>query len=383
MSLGLLHQVGHNAIWNVKSFEDENCGDGLILSPLHQAKDTVENLSDGTRAASIFDAQFYLPNSRKKKLLSYPFFPEQLAGGFQTASFGNHALELATQCVDFQVENGFRKIVIPTRFIDEMYPDYFEMHQAFTVDAFIEAADNRPLCLALAVKTAMIKHAGWRRNLLDWITSFPEVDELYLMYENVRTSKQVHDEEFLVESLRFFRDVMQTDLKLTIGYTNTEGLLFSVAGNPNITMGAFENTRIFSLDKFIETEGERRGPKARIFLSGLLNWIQFEDARQIQTRAPEIWQRIYSPTAWADQALQQAVEPTFNQQPLYRHYFLNMNSEINYLKNMTLQERKSYLVDKIDHALAMYRDINSRGIQLERHGQASHLVGWRNALLNF
>ena len=68
MSLGLLHQVGHNSNWNVESFENDSCGDGLILSPLHQAMTTVERLSAGTRAASIFDPQFYLPNSRKPGL---------------------------------------------------------------------------------------------------------------------------------------------------------------------------------------------------------------------------------------------------------------------------------------------------------------------------
>jgi hypothetical protein len=80
MALGLLHQVGHNSNWNVESFQTDGCGDGLILSPLHQAKATVEKLPPATRAASMFDPQFYLPSSRKPKLLTYPFFPEQVDG---------------------------------------------------------------------------------------------------------------------------------------------------------------------------------------------------------------------------------------------------------------------------------------------------------------
>ncbi len=87
MTLRLLHQVGHNSNWNIESFEIDYCGDGLILSPLHQAIGTVERLRVETRAASIFDPQFYLPSSRKTKLLSYPFFPEQVDGGFQTSTF--------------------------------------------------------------------------------------------------------------------------------------------------------------------------------------------------------------------------------------------------------------------------------------------------------
>lgn len=382
MPLGLLHQVGHNANWNIESFQNENCGDGLILSPLHQAQPTVVKLDPATRAASLFDPQFYLPNSRKRKLLSYPFFPEQVDGGFQTGTFAEHTAQIASACVDFQVQQGFRKVVVPTRFLDEMYPEYFEMQGEFSVNSFIAASGNRPLCLSLAIKASMIRHASWRKMLLDWITSFHQVDELYLMYEHVRDTKQIQDSEFICEALRFFREVMDTGLKLTIGYTNTEGLLYTTAGDPNITMGAFENTRIFSVDKFVESDSERRGPKARIYLAGLLNWVQFEDAKRIRDLAPDVWKRVYAPTDWAEQALIQPVEPTFNQPALYKHYFLNMQAHVNELRGITPSDRRKLLLERVDDALASYRALSTR-VQLERHGQASHLAGWREALRTF
>lgn len=382
MPLGLLHQVGHNSNWNVESFERESCGDGLILSPLHQARATVERLSASTRAASIFDPQFYLPNSRKQKLQTYSFFPEQVDGGFQTSTFAAHAPAVARDCIDFQIEQGFRKIVVPTRFLSQPFPDYFDLHNAFTVDAFMEHAGDRSLCLSLAVTAPMIQHPAWRQSLLNWITSFPAVDEVYLMYEHVRDYKQVQDGEFLRDCLRFFSDVLSTGLALTVGYTNTEGLLFSASGDLNITMGSFENTRIFSVDKFVESEGDRRGPKARIYLAGLLNWVQFEDAKRIRQLAPRIWNRVYVPTQWADDALAQAVEPTFNQPALYKHYFLNMNHQINALRQVAASDRRRYLFDRVEEAMAAYRDLPP-GLQLEKHGGATHLHGWRAALQTF
>lgn len=382
MPLGLHHQVGHNAVWNMESFQREHCGDGLILSPLHQALPTVKSIDLATRAASLFDPQFYLPTSRKRKLLSYPFFPEQVEGGFQTGTFAEHAALVARSCVDFQVEQGFRKVVVPTRFLDEMYPEYFEMQGEFSVNAFIEAAGIQPLCLSLAVKASMIRHASWRRMLLDWVTSFHQVDELYLMYEHVRDTKQIQDPEFLREALRFFREVMATGLKLTIGYTNTEGLLYSTIGDPNITMGTFENTRIFSVDKFVESDGERRGPRARIYLAGLMNWVQFEDAKRIRDLAPEVWRQVYFPTDWAEQALAQPIDPTFNQPALYKHYFLNMQEHVDELRSMTLSERRHLLQERVAGALRMYRALEPR-VQLERHGQAGHLAAWQQALQTF
>lgn len=382
MSLGLLHQVGHNSNWNVESFENDLCGDGLILSPLHQAMEKVEQLSAATRAASIFDPQFYLPNSRKPKLQTYPFFPEQVDGGFQTSTFAPHASAVARDCIDFQVAQGFRKIVIPTRFISQPFPDYFDQHNAFTVNAFMEHAGDRSLCLSLAITAPMIQHAAWRQSLLNWITSFPAVDEVYLMYEHVRDYKQIQDGEFLRDCLRFFSDLMTTGLSLTVGYTNTEGLLFAAAGNLNITMGSFENTRIFSIDKFLQSEGERRGPKARIYLSGLMNWVQFEDAKRIRMQAPHVWSRVYSPTEQAEGALAQSVEPTFNQAPLYKHYFLNMNQQLSELRQISVSNRRRFLLERVETAIDAYSELGS-GLLLEKHGRGQHLYGWRTALQTF
>lgn len=380
MALGLLHQVGHNSKWNVESFENDGCGDGLILSPLHQAKGTVEKLTAEARAASIFDPQFYLPNSRKTKLLSYPFFPEQVDGGFQTSNFLAHVPEVAKSCIDFQVAQGFRKVVVPTRYINQMYPSYFAQQNQFTVDAFMEYAGNRPLCLSVALTAPMIQDAEWRERVLNWITSFPDVDEVYIMYEHERSTKQVGDAKFLVDCMTFCSDIMNTGLTVTLGYTNTEGLLYTAAGDLTITMGAFENTRIFSVDKFLESEGERRGPKARIYLPGLFNWVQFEDAKRIRSGAPEVWKQVYESTEWAEDALRREVEPTFNQSPLYKHYFRNMQDHIDELRPLKASDRRKLLLSKIASAIEAYRELNHLGIGLEKHGQGNHLVEWQNAL---
>lgn len=380
MALRLLHQVGHNSRWNVESFETDGCGDGLILSPLHQAMGTIERLPVETRAASIFDPQFYLPNSRKTKLLSYPFFPEQVDGGFQTSTFIAHVSEVAKSCIDFQVAQGFRKVVVPTRYINQMYPSYFTQQNQFTVDAFMEHAGSRPLCLSVALTAPMIQDQEWRERLLNWITSFPDVDEVYIMYEHERGTKQIQDARFLIDCMTFCSDIMNTGLAVTLGYTNTEGLLYTVVGDLNITMGAFENTRMFSVDKFLESEGERRGPKARIYLPGLFNWVQFEDAKRIRDGAPGVWQQVYQPTDWAEEALRREVEPTFNQSPLYKHYFRNMQDHMNELRPLTARERRQLLLAKIATGMGAYRELHYRGIGLEKHGQGGHLLEWQNAL---
>lgn len=381
MALHILHQVGHNSNWNVESFEQENCGHGLILSPLHQNISTVERLSPETRASSMFDPQFYLPSSRKVKLQTYPFFPEVVDGGFQTSTFATYAAGIAESCIAFQEQMGFRTIVVPTRFLNELYTDYFERQRRFTVDAFMEAAGTKAVCLSIAVTAAMIEDEGFRTRLLNWVTSYPNVDEIYLMYQHERDSKQIQDAAFLNSCNSFFGEVIGSGLKLTVGYTNVEGLLFATNADLNVSMGSFENTRMFSVDKFLESEGERRGPKARIYLSGLLNWVQFQDAKTIQQRRPDIWEAIYEPTPWADSVLRLTGEPTFNQSQLYKHFFLNMDDHIERISPMNFQERRIDMLQRLQNAQNLYSQIQASGIELEKHGRGGHINAWLETLM--
>ena len=100
----LLHQCGHCTTWNLAAFDQDDCGDGLIFSPVHESRARLEALPPEMRKVSFFDPQYYLPNSQKSKLHSYDFFPEVIAAGFSTADYYLVALKSARLCIEFQVE---------------------------------------------------------------------------------------------------------------------------------------------------------------------------------------------------------------------------------------------------------------------------------------
>lgn len=384
MTIRVYHQNGHNTTWNVESFEKEKCGDGLILSPVHQGQSSIERLSTATRSASIFDPQFYLPSSQKPKLLQYGFFPEAITeGGFSTTSFEANVKASAEQCVAFQRAMGFRRITVPTRFLDQMFSNYVDRQKAFCVDAFMNhISPDEEVCLSVAVTATMLEDEGFRTKLLSWITSYANVHELYLIYSAPRETKQIHDADLLIACHRLGEEMQGIGLELTWGHQNTEALLSTAQGQIGVTMGSFENTRIFSTDKFVVTDENRRGPKARVFLKGLLNWVQFEQAREIRKSLPKIWDDIYQPTVHAEQSFAQVLEPTFNQPQLYKHYFLNINEEMKVISSIPVDSRKAYLRERIERAQAFYAQIG-RTIQLEKHGQGTHLVPWLKAVDKF
>lgn len=364
--------------------EDDGVGEGLIISPVHEKSARVSGFPDSLRKQSLFDPQYYLPNSQKAKLNSYLFFPEAITSGFNTVDFSLQALESAKLCVEYQIAHGFDRIVIPARFFSQMVSDYTQQQETYSVIPFIKEITRqkikRPVLLTLPLTSHMVEDATYRTNLLNWVTSFPEIDGIYLIVENDRTSKQITSETFLFEMLVLLTEIKEAGLDVVLGYTNTESLIYLISGDIDITMGAYENTRMFSLDKFIDSDEDRRGPRARIYLPGLLNWIQFGQAKQLRSSSRNLWSSAYEFTKYADAALKQLREPSFNQSPLYKHYFICFSSQVDQLRPLSRLDRYKKLVSWIKAAISLNEGIAEIPLDLERHGSGEHLQAWLDAI---
>ena len=388
MKLGLFHQVGHNSNWNIESLTEDNCGDGLILSPVNQSMRAVEKLKDTVKSKSFFDPQFYLPSSKKSKLSTYPFFPETIADGFSTTDFLSVADESAKQCVAFQINQRFKAVIIPARFFDQMYPDYTDRQDAMTVKPFIKSIrkyrTRPPVFLTLPVTSHMVQHADYRTMLLNWVTSFPEVDGIYVIFNHERSTKQIQDADFLVNLLHFLSEIKQADLQLLVGCLNTESLLLGLLGDIDVAFGTFENTRRFSIDKFVKSDEDIRGPRPRIYLNGLLNWVRFDQAKLIKKNAPELWSKIYQPTTYAEHVFAAAVEPHFTQPHLYKHHLLTLASQFDELK---AEANYSGVLKKLNKWLSEakenYAEIAEIPIELDVHGGDGHITPWVQAIKTY
>lgn len=386
MGIKVYHQVGHFPTWNVSSFDTDGCGDGLILSPVHQPMAALMRLPDTLKRRSLFDPQYYLPNSPKVKLATYPFFPEQITGGFATKDFPLVALESATKCVAFQIEQDFEAVVIPARFMDQMAPRYFDRQEEYTVVPFLKALSDlgtsKPVYLTLPLTSAMLEDADFRTQLLNWVTGFAEISGIYILVNDDRTAKQIQSNSLLCAYMSFMSELSGASLRVVAGHLNSESVLFSVIEGVILTFGSFENTRMFSLEKFIESEEERRAPKPRIYLPALLNWLQFDQAMQIRSDAPKLWDKIYSPSRHGNDVISASatVEPYFNQPGLYKHHFVCMHEQLKSLGAMSVQNRFVAVRTAIKSAIALYKEIEDMPLDLDSHGSGGHLQAWLDAL---
>lgn len=384
MTIKLYHQAGHNTSWNIESLTEDSCGDGIIFSPVHFSASQLEKVSGSIKKKSIFDPQYYLPNSQKQKLNTYDFFPETLMGGFSTTSFASMALKSAEMCVKFQIQQEFEKIIIPARYFSQMDPDYTDKQDTYTVHPFLKVistlGSDKSIYLTLPLTSHMVEHATYRTRILNWVTGFSDIQGVYLIVDFERNTKQVQSKEFLYSLMEFVKELRDADLEVLVGYLNTEGLLLSLIEGCQFTFGTFENTRIFSIDKFLVSDEERRGPKARMYLTGLLNWVQYSQAKEIMADNPDVWTQIYQSTKHGDAALKATVVPTFNQPGLYKHHFLCFQSQVDELAKNDLIGRFNILKDWIKSAMEYYKKIENMPMDIEKHGNGDHLQHWLDAI---
>ena len=378
----LLHQCGHNTTWNIESYRDDNCGDGLIFSPVHEKRGRMDKFPVSIRRVSVFDPQYYLPNSQKAKLHSYDFFPEVISSGFSTLNYTMVARKSAEKCISYQLEQEFDRLVIPARHFEQMHPDYTDKQEAYTVAPFLHELGRRKskkkVSLTLPLTSHMIEDVSYRTAILNWVTKFSEISGLYIIVECERNTKQIASESFLDAMLLMLTEIKRAALDLVIGYTNTEALLYSLTGDVDVTFGAYENTRMFSIDKFLVNDEIRLGPKPRIYLPGLLNWVQFDQAAELRKSSKSLWKKVYEPTAWSEEVFEMAAEPHFSQPALYKHHFHCFSRQVS--EPMSRKDRYTTVRGWVKNAINLYDEISEIPIDFERHGSNAHLQPWLNVI---
>jgi hypothetical protein len=328
-----------------------------------------------------------MPNSQKTKLKSYDFFPESIMNGFDTTDYQAIAHESAKLCVEFQIAQDFQAMIIPCRFYEDLLTDFIERQKVFTVDPFLNALTHsgtkKDIYISLSLTAPMLMDQRYRTDILNWVTSYQEIDGVYLQVDFGERLKQVQDYGKLNSYIEFVGELVDADLEVICGYMNVEGLLTSVLDINAVTMGAYENTRMFSIDKFLVNDTITMGPAPRIYLPNLLNWIRYDTAVEIKEDFPGLWDKIYTPTKYSEAVLTDLRKPHFSQSPLYKHYFLLINEQYKKLSDLTKEDRVTTLMGDVATANQLYGELASNGVLFfDNNCKGDHLIIWNRILRN-
>ena len=382
----LLHQLGFRFNWNISSCTEENTGSGTIIGPRYMSPKNIEAIPKELKKTSFFDPQFFLPNSAVGKLSEYAFFPHVLAEGFITSEWDEStSFDCAHGCVEFQTKHEFSGIIIPGRFYEGMPSNFIQNQEQQFVIPFLEAIEvistvKAPVYLQVIVTDQMIKDDDYRSDLLNWITSYPEIDGIYLIYHIPNRPKQITDINFIVKLLEFISVIKAADMAVMVGYTNIEAILLTCAGADSITMGSYENLRMFSLKSFEDREPTpMRGPTPRVYIPKLLQWIDYQYIGAIDGVVDDLDEYIEDNNHRIDM-FEPAYQWHFGKPHPYLHYFSSFSAQISNISAVPSSSIVAHVISECENAINEFANLRSNGIVFADDSGGNHISSWITAL---
>jgi hypothetical protein len=373
------HQTGHRFGWNIDSFIDDKTGSGLIFSPVNIDSKKLLNIPNEIKKVSFFDPQLYLPKESKGKLHTYNYFPTNIKNDFQTSDFDTIKYEIAQQCIDFQVENNFRYIVIPSRYYDTIPTDYDKKIVRYFLEPFLKyylsSNINKEILLTLIVSQSQIINDDYRNDLLNWLTGIQGINGVYLIFKNNFQTKLIKDSNYLFKVLVFIDALKRNDFLVHIGYTDIEAILYSIANPDSVSMGSYDNLRRFGVKRFTQTEGKpQRPPNPRLYSRQLFQFIEYGWVGAIKNLFSD-WKLIFEDSKYHPLMFKPDYNWHFSKPETYKHFFLVFSSQASKL-SVYKNDRVDYLKDEFKNSLRIFKELEKAGIPLDDRNDGSHLNIW-------
>lgn len=385
MKFEIYHQLGFRDNWNIESIQNDNTGDGIIISPRSRSKQRVENLEEKIKNKAIFDPQILIPSQINKNMSTYDFYPCVLMSeGFDTTKFMEFSSECADKCIDFQVKNNFKFLVIPSRYYDGLPPvsNFINFQTNQYIKPFLEAIKKQGLqkdvIVQLILNGNMIKNEEYASELLNWITGIGEINGVYLIIEISPRNKQISDPDFLFELLKFINALSLNEIKVILGYLNTESILLSIANPSIVTIGSFENLRSFNSRMFSEMneKKDRRPPNPRVYIPKLLDWIEYPFIQLMSKKFPDTTE-FFGTNKYSTTMLHSEYEWQFMHPEPYKHYFIEGSKQLRGISLLNDEDRYSEVHNIIESAKTRYTQLAESGFELGDYG--THLSSWMTA----
>lgn len=375
------HQVGHNYKWNIESYEN-GVGEGLILSPVNMESDKLLALPEATRKHSFLDPQMYRMGTERSSIGSYPFFPGNIKAGFSTTDLATSNTQIAQLCTDYQLQAQMKYVVIPTRYLDATPSKYLEQMTNGFVIPFLDYKESHgidtPYLLTVVVKQSILTTEELRDELLNWMTGIQGIAGFYLIFDSDFHSKQIKDFDYLRNALFFIHVLKMNAFEVHLGYTNTEGLLYSAAMPDSVSIGSYENLRNFRISRFELPDGKRKqAPNPRLYSTKLLQWMEHTYIQSMAQMVPD-YETYFDESSYRPLLFEPSFKWHFTKSELYKHYFEVFSKQINSLPDNQTNRIES-IKQQIQGALTRYRVIKQY-ILLDDDSDDSHLPTWHNVL---
>jgi hypothetical protein len=237
---------------------------------------------------------------------------------------------------------------------------------------------KKPIVLQLILNDTMVNDASYRRDLLNWITRFDELDGVYIIQNLRRSRKQLYEIETILNMMDFLIELKNNDLYLILGYLNLESILYLFVQPDVVTVGSYENLRIFKLDTFSESGSPPYPPNPRLFFSSLMQIVDYNYFGAIRRHVDDA-DAFFDHSKYNMSLFVPSFDWHFQKKEPYLHYFETFTRKLERYISLKIGDRYNAVIADIEAAQVNYRLLEHK-VRLGEEDLGYHLSAWLTIL---
>lgn len=305
------HQMGHQSD-NLLLDLDLQRYAGAILSPVNYDLNGMAKTVDRYRATgsheAIFDSQLYYPRTEVDKLRAWPYFPNNFATMDVTSDQWWIAIgsAIVTAAQQVHATGVCSPAMVPKAFSSAYYS---QVIRGGDILQDLAAPQGMETLQTVLVKLSDLTDKAALSSTASIITRTKCARIYLVLLSDVEPRRELQDVEELKGAMRFISILEEAGLRVLVGFSSSDMLLWKAAGATSCASGKFWNLRRFTPSRWDPEEGGggqlsywmeeallaclREGDVLRIAKAGLLS-----DASQGNPFSPKILEAIERGQPW-------------------------------------------------------------------------------------
>lgn len=390
----LLAQDGHGGAGVVQKGLEDNLIQGVVLSPLHMTPEKLKEILITLRKAHkdklfLFDSHFYVPYipsaNNFSKLSSHPYY-KKIEKGLKNKSFTSSKIpEFTSDVLKYQAGLGLEYIISPSVIIS----GFGSASNLISIQLQTEAEEQfkrmkikkGKLLQNLPISESALKDEEGFKSFLDELT-LSKVKGFYIFVERLESGFPMwSDPNTLAKFMYLVHTLTESDFEVFCGHVDLVGILLYAVGAKAVSSGWWQKQKQFTGRQFLKTGG--RPPRQKYTSLSLLNSIYLDPDVKL---LPEIGfvEQVMKKTGYDTELLKDLVDTPWSRLNSRLHYWAVLNKLLLELDGRdSIDEKLDLVRSKIDSALSLYKEMESKREKFSQESGASHLLVWKKAITLF
>lgn len=357
-------QMGHG----MKSLAQEMIGlwgkGKVIISPVNFSQNQLVDFATKIQKCGgtvLFDPQMFYPKEGHYKLHSYDYWPNE--GSSITSDSENQSIN--TELLRINNEINSPSIILPGKEINEKDFEYAFVWMQKSIDFFRNKSDKKILA-TLCLFSETVRDSNAIEVLVDRLSEL-DVDGFYIIPHPSNGDYIVSDPLWTIGIMKLITCLKLQRKQVIVGYTNHQGLLYSLSNIDGIASGTYMNTRSFVPSKFKSpTDSDVKHKSIWYYLPSAMceyKVSSLDVAKQrgfLKSFEPQgVYSNNYSSMLFGG-ALPSST--SYKEANSFKHYLFSLKKQCDFLSSQSYKEAYNKYEFMLNSAETSINELKKRGI---------------------